>query len=75
MVLPAAIATSTTIAPRVEIFTKLVCEAIRPDYETASVFEFGITQIVQPPSKLCAQDPDVQAAVARLMTREWSVSL
>jgi hypothetical protein len=72
MVPIAAIATSTTIAPRIEIFTRLACEAIKPGYDT-SADEFGVTRIVEPPSKLCAQDPDVQAAVAQLTTREWSV--
>ncbi|KAF8586548.1 MFS general substrate transporter [Ramaria rubella] len=62
----ASIATTTTIAPRVEIYTKLVCEVLRPEY---TVLVGGRSlEPVSPPSKLCGQDPDVQAAVAKLVT-------
>ena len=69
-VLPfAAIATFATLAPRVEIYTKLACDAIRPEYQTLGVDDVGLRRFPSP-SKLCGEDPEVQAAVAQLMTCE-----
>ncbi|KAF8473108.1 major facilitator superfamily domain-containing protein [Gautieria morchelliformis] len=63
-----SIAFATTIAPRIEIYTKLACEALKPEYQSIGVDDSSIMQIVPAPSKLCGQDPEVQAAVAQLMT-------
>ena len=70
MVSAAAVASTTTIAPRIEIFTKLVCEALKPEYTALAVNESGIMRTVPPPSQQCVQDGEVQAAVAQLMTSE-----
>jgi hypothetical protein len=64
----ASVAFATTIAPRIEIYTKLVCEALKPEYQSIGVDDPSIMHFVPAPSKLCGQDPEVQAAVAQLMT-------
>jgi hypothetical protein len=72
-----AMAQGATVAPRVELYTMLVCRALKPD-----IFKDGIFDPVMPttflsvapiPStieflslKSCASDPTVQATVAQL---------
>ena len=69
MVPLAATATGATMAPRVEIFTQLACAAHRPEYNsdngtTVLPAMFGYTPEYDP--RLCAKDPVVQEAVARM---------
>ncbi|CAG7846393.1 SubName: Full=Uncharacterized protein {ECO:0000313/EMBL:CCA73304.1} [Serendipita indica DSM 11827] len=72
----AAIALSSTIAPRVELFVKLACQEIHPDYEPMRVYHpaggvmdwpssIGTVTIPRPSAK-CQSDPAVQQAAARL---------
>lgn len=66
-----AIATSTTIAPRVEIYTKLACDVLKPEYTVENLGDLNLWTMpkkIPPPSKMCGKDPDVQAAVAKLIT-------
>lgn len=57
----ATIASSATFAPRIEIYTKLVCAVHKPDiFEQHSLF----SNITAP--NRCAADPTVQAEVAKL---------
>ncbi|KAG9093335.1 hypothetical protein FRC06_011565 [Ceratobasidium sp. 370] len=95
--LPAGILTATlmgaTIAPRTELYIKLACNELRPDYlfippPPLALYDIGEpvpspeTPIYVPPStrpnkpsilipgpnKMCAADPKVQGAVAKLST-------
>lgn len=63
----ASTATFATIAPRIEVYTKLACDALKPEYQSLAADEFVIRR-VPPPSPLCGEDPEVQAAVAELIT-------
>lgn len=62
----AASATAATLAPKVEIYTQLACDAHKPEYRsdngTLATFTFGSDNSTQ----LCASDPVVGAAVARM---------
>ncbi|CAL1705198.1 unnamed protein product [Somion occarium] len=67
-----AIATAATLAPRIEIYTKLICEVYKPDLSSPRENE-SYTALSSFPSmyddgnqKRCAADPVVQAAVAQL---------
>lgn len=70
----AAIATSITIAPRIELYIRLACQEIRPDYESISIKPGEIitwpsiigTVALPRPSARCQSDPTIQAAVAEL---------
>lgn len=64
-----SIAAAATLAPRIEIFTALICRVHRSElfYPLAGTFSpsFSSTR------DRCASDPVVQAAVAKLMTGKW----
>lgn len=61
---------STTLAPRIEIYTMLVCRVVRPDiyYDQSQSGLLSSPQPVPNLPQLCAADPVVQAAVAKLST-------
>lgn len=74
-----AMAMSSTIAPRVEVYIKLACQEIRPEYNSHPLLSpdgerGGVigwpsyigTVTVPRPSAKCQADPEVQAAVASL---------
>ncbi|KAI0072772.1 MFS general substrate transporter [Panus rudis PR-1116 ss-1] len=69
-----AIAMSASLAPRIEIYTKLACEVHRPEYSVGQgntsaswINEFITATILDgKEDKRCASDPVVQAAVAKL---------
>ncbi|KAG8832236.1 hypothetical protein FRC17_001684, partial [Serendipita sp. 399] len=72
----AAISIATTLAPRVEVYIKLVCQEIRPEYEAldfvrppGGVMDWPSTlgSITIPrPSTKCQADPEVQQAAASI---------
>ncbi|PVF98942.1 MFS general substrate transporter [Serendipita vermifera] len=70
----AAFAMTASIAPRLEIYIKLACQEIRPDYNSLDAGEGGVidwpstvgTVTLPRPSAKCQGDPDVQQAVAEL---------
>lgn len=64
----AAVAMSATIAPRIEIYTILACREMRPDiyYEGMQINSSPLATLTPTRSQLCAADPVVQAAVAKL---------
>jgi len=68
------IAMSATLTPRIEIYTILACRLLRPDiYHGESMnlmFTFAPTR-----NQLCAADPVVQAAVAKVATGVLLLSL
>ncbi|CCM04727.1 uncharacterized protein FIBRA_06915 [Fibroporia radiculosa] len=73
-----AIAMSSTLAPRVDILTRLVCEAYRPEYSAGRDVEGPLDMVFFAPTgnfarptddeifELCASDPVVQQAVSKL---------
>lgn len=79
-----ALASTATLAPRIEILTILACSVIKPEIfdvakNSSSLSPFinlvplinstGFNHLANPGSGIpqtCAQDPDVQAAVAQL---------
>lgn len=79
-----ALASTATLAPRIEILTILACSVIKPEIfdvgkNSSSLSPFislvplvnstGLDSLASPGSGIpqtCAQDPDVQAAVAQL---------
>ncbi|GJJ12593.1 hypothetical protein Clacol_006836 [Clathrus columnatus] len=67
----AAIVFSTLMAPRVDVYTTLVCERLKPEV-TASYYAMSTTRtfwrsLPRPPLE-CVQDPEIQALVAKLNT-------
>ncbi|RPD66384.1 MFS general substrate transporter [Lentinus tigrinus ALCF2SS1-6] len=72
----AAIALSITAAAKIELFTYLACQAHRPVYNPDQGGDIGdivsavgghvISSLAEPGQRACAQDPVVQAAVAKL---------
>jgi len=61
------IAMSATLTPRIEIYTTLACRLLRPDiYHDESMSLMSTFAPAR--SQLCAADPVVQAAVARIAT-------
>jgi len=68
------IAMSATLTPRIEIYTILACRLLRPgiyhDESMSLMSTFAPTR-----SQLCAADPVVQAAVAKIATGALLLSL
>jgi hypothetical protein len=58
-----SISTSATFAPRIEIYTQLVCAVHKPD-----IFESRAFTVAAAAASRCASDPTVQAEVAKLTT-------
>ena len=66
---------SATIAPRIEVYTTLVCRVIRPDiYHDVQIPElFRVGRLLGPTRpQQCAADPVVQANVAKLAASMFS---
>ncbi|KZT09657.1 MFS general substrate transporter [Laetiporus sulphureus 93-53] len=59
-----ALARAATMAPRVEIYIQLVCDAYRPDTTVGQMFSLAAKDGDR--WELCSSDPVVQAAVAKL---------
>ncbi|KAH9930705.1 major facilitator superfamily domain-containing protein [Fomitopsis serialis] len=56
-----------TLAPRIQIYTELACDAYKPEYTNKTLEVVGnAVNIFNRPYELCAADPDVQQAVSRL---------
>lgn len=76
-----AIAMSATLAPRIEIYTMLACSVHKPDiFERSYMSSFmpsalnsNLIQNARASENLCASDPVVQAAVAKLTAGEWLI--
>lgn len=66
----AAILFSTSIAPRIDVFTTLVCERLKPEIAISEGISTSTSlwRAFPRPSKECVQDAQVQAAVAALST-------
>ncbi|KAL4246070.1 hypothetical protein ABKN59_003276 [Abortiporus biennis] len=58
-----AVAISATLAPKIEIYTRLACEVYRPEFSDST--QIGLLGDDERQRK-CASDPTVQAAVATL---------
>jgi hypothetical protein len=58
---------TSTLAPRIEVYTILACRLLRPDiYYEESLSDMAMPYtLAQSRSQLCAADPVVQAAVAK----------
>jgi hypothetical protein len=72
LALPVTVIVSATLAPRIDVYTSLACEALKVQRTTTStegVLEWKWPKL-PPPPKSCGQDPEVQAAVASLSTRK-----
>jgi len=68
------IAMSATLTPRIEIYTILACRLLRPDiYHDESMSL--MSTFAQTRSQLCAADPVVQTAVAKIATGVLLLSL
>ncbi|KAI6041355.1 major facilitator superfamily domain-containing protein [Pisolithus marmoratus] len=69
-----AIGSAATLAPRVEVYTILVCHTLRPEYFLGSPINMVVPHVVgaAPTQKdkqsrqKCTSDPEVQATVAKL---------
>lgn len=65
---------STAMAPRIDLYSSLVCERLKPEITSLSHFSDGpispkaTWKTFPVPSKECVQDAQVQAAVAALNT-------
>lgn len=55
-----AVAFGATLAPRIELYTELVCATLKPDVILSST----ISNL----NSRCTSDPEVQAGVAKLST-------
>lgn len=64
----AATAASSTFAPRIEVYTQLVCAVHKPD-----IFEQRLFSTTTAPNR-CASDPTVQAEVAKLTSGKYRFS-
>ncbi|THH30371.1 hypothetical protein EUX98_g3826 [Antrodiella citrinella] len=66
-----AFAISATIAPRIELYTQLVCDIHKPNYTIGRGAEdYGMYSLyadTKERSRICAADPEVGAAVATLV--------
>lgn len=69
---------STAMAPRIDLYSSLVCERLKPEITSLSHFSDGpisstaTWKTFPVPSKECVQDAQVQAAVAALNTSNVS---
>ncbi|KAF8506172.1 major facilitator superfamily domain-containing protein [Hysterangium stoloniferum] len=66
----ASVVGSTTWAPRIDIYTRLACEALQTESETLSIYETTnwMWRKLPLPSKSCSQDAGIQASVAGFIT-------
>ena len=67
---------STTFAPRIDVYTRLACEALRAEHvegEPRPRLVDWSWRRFPPPPKSCTQDDQVQEAVAALSTSDYNL--